>query len=114
MMERTLRSLDSGFRGAGPEDEDGGIEGLRRNEGGETDRGGVEEGEWTSAHCELDSGKPPPLVGGHKTPAAAEVNPGSGSRSGVERKGLGDGDGMFMMDKGGRMLKIWSSAGGGP
>lgn len=58
MTERTLRSFDSDFRGPA----EGGVECLRFGiEGGEADRGGVDEGE---AHSVDSDEKIPLLVAG--------------------------------------------------
>jgi len=105
---RTLRSFDSDFRGWGVGAEDG-VECLRLTIGGETDRGGVDEGDGTSAHSDVDSEKnPPPLVGIQDLlPDGREV---VDSRSGVTVNGLGEGEGAFMIESGGNILKIWSSA----
>jgi len=114
MTARTLRSFDSDFRGWWVGAEEGGIECLRLTIGGDTDRGGVEDGEGTSAHSDVDSAKNPlPLVDAHGLfPDGSEP---AGSRSGVVVMGLGEGEGaLVMIESGGKMLKIWSSACGGP
>ena len=75
--------------------------------------GGEDGGEATSAHAALLSGKNPPAAVVHEL--LAEVVP-SLSSSGVEEViGLGLADGAFAItERGGRIEKILSSAGGGP
>jgi hypothetical protein len=66
------------------------------------------------AHSDVESEKNPlPFVCIHDLlpDGREEVD----SRSGVVVKGLGDGEGaLVIIESGGRMLKIWSSAWGGP
>jgi hypothetical protein len=78
-------------------------------DGGDEDRGGVDDEEWMLAQSEGVSGKNP-LVG-HELPLA-----GSGwTLSSRLLDGVGEGEGALeMIDNGGNMLKIESSAWGGP
>jgi len=65
-----------------------------------------------SGHCDLDSGENPPLVGSQEWLVDSS---GRGSFSGVDAKELVEDEGAFVrMDRGGKMLKIWSSSRGGP
>ena len=75
--------------------------------------GGGEEPEGTSAHAVAASGKKPPELVQELLP---DERPSVLSSSAVEEvRGLGAEEGTWaMMDRGGRMVKIWSSAGGGP
>jgi len=114
MTDRTLRSFDSDFRKWWPAE---GVECLRWD-GGDTDRGGVEDGDGTSAHS-VDSDEKIPLpllLGIHGAFLLDCVGRTSIiSCSGVDVKELGEGEGAFVMiERGGKMLKIWSSACGGP
>jgi hypothetical protein len=115
MMERTVLSFDSDFREWWLAE--GGMESLRCD-GGDTERGGVEDGDGTSAHSvDSDEKIPAPLLlGAH---GVLLLDGGGrisiGSHSGVDVKGLGEGEGaLVMIERGGKMLKIWSSACGGP
>lgn len=107
MTERTLLSFDSAFRELWPEEE--GVECLRLMDGGDVDRGGGDSGgDDMSAHSEVGSGKTVPLLGTHEfllVEIASAISRSSGS--GVAAKGLGDGDGAFVMiERGGKMLNI--------
>jgi hypothetical protein len=124
MTDRTLRSFDSDFR---CECEDvpsmGGKEYFRVVVGGEVDGdisgdvvdGDADEGDETSAQAALASGKKPPA--GLVQELLFEAMPSLlFSNSGVDDvSGLGLAEGVFAMtERGGRMLKILSSSGGGP
>lgn len=75
------------------------------------DPGGVEL-EGASAHAAV-SGKKPPVAADQEFFAEEALS--LLSRSGVEAIGLAVEDGaLAMTESGGRMLKIWSSEGGGP
>lgn len=67
----------------------------------------------TSAHAAAASGKKPPVLDHEFLP---EGRPSLLSSSGVEAvSGLGEDEGAFAItERGGRIVKIWSSAGGGP
>jgi len=80
---------------------------------GDTDRGGVDEGDEASFHSEPE---PEPekklLVGAH---AWLSTSGGELLEGGVFASGLGEGEGALAMTaSGGRMVNIWSSACGGP
>ena len=77
--------------------------------GAEPDGG---ELEGTSAHAAAVSGKKPPECDQEFLP---DERPSLLSSSGVVVSGLGEEEGAFAMtERGGRMVNIWSSAGGGP
>jgi len=110
MTDSTLRSLDSDFRWPA----EGGVEYLRDMIGGETDRGGVEVGEGIAAHSvDSDEYIAPLLVFGSQDAILSETASAESS-SECPATGLGDDDCVVMIDNGARMLKIWSSACGGP
>lgn len=134
MTESTLLSFDSDLRGWW-EEEDAAATGCecRRlrpdvvaafpTAGGEIDLagevspdpgaepGGVEF-VGRSAHAAV-SGKKPPVAADHEF--FAEGIPSLLSRSGVDVSGLGVEEGaLAITESGGRILNIWSSAGGGP
>lgn len=122
MTERTLFNFDPDFRGWCPED--GGCDGLRLmlDPGGDTDRGGVgapgggvEEGDGTSAHSDVESvGKCSPLLGNHGVLPKVDLL-GVVDSGGVAAIGVGEGEcALALIERGCRMLKIWSSACGGP
>ncbi len=116
----TLRSLDSDFLCECDEEANvGGKDCLRLVTGGdvEGDVNGEVAGDEdvTSAHAALPSGKNPPVGFAHEL-LFDEIPSLLFSSSGVEDvNGLGLADGVFAMtERGGRMLKILSSSGGGP
>lgn len=71
-------------------------------------------GEAASAQAALASGKKPPVAGVHEL--FVDGMPSLLSSSGVDDvNGLGEDDGaLAMTERGGRMVKIWFSDGGGP
>ena len=74
------------------------------------DVGGGDDG--TSAQAAAVSGKKPPVLD-HEF--LLDGSPSLLSSSGVEAvKGLGEGEGLAITDRGGRIVNIWSSEGGGP
>lgn len=113
MTDRTLLNFELDFRGWCPVE--GGWDCLRLtvDDGGDEERGGVndpsggvEDGEGTSAHCDVDSvGKYSPLLGNQELlPIVLSLGVVSG---GVFAMGLGDGDGAFaLIESGCRILKI--------
>ena len=117
---RTLRSFDSDFRYECDDDPIvGGKEWFRLVTGGEVDGELIGEvtgdEEVASAHAALPSGKNPP-VGFAQELLFEEMPSLLFSNSGVDDvNGLGLADGVFAMtERGGRILKILSSSGGGP
>lgn len=119
---RTLFNLDPDFRGWCPEDEGCGCLRLMLDPGGDTDLGGVgepgggvEEGDGTSAHSDVESaGKCSPLLGSHGVLPKVDLL-GVVDSGGVVFIGVGDGEcAVALIERGCRMLNIWSSACGGP
>lgn len=75
---------------------------------GDTDRGGVSDGETESAHSEVVLAKKPPFGAHELLMIEGETLELLG---GVIANGLGEGEGALAMTaSGGRMVKIWSSA----
>lgn len=104
MTERTLRSLLSAFR----EPAVGGMECRRLEAGGETERGGVDSGE--PAHSVASDGKISPLLALGSQEVILSLNVADSIDTALEE----DACACVMIDKGASMLKIWSSAWGGP
>lgn len=112
MTESTLRSLDSDLRRV-----EGGGDAERRRDiiGGEIERGGVMIGEdKVPAHSVESDEKDPPLFLGSHGATLSDDEASALSNSMVAVMGLGDDDCADIIDKGAKMLKIWSSACGGP